>query len=127
MARKPRCPKCKKTETMDTDCNGNPRCEVCDPPCPCCAQPGYPDDDERCYYGEEFCTQELWECETCHELYCDQHGHQTSKGTNVECVACENNRKETEPERNPAYNGPHGVFDGYGDCDQDPDTAQEEE
>jgi len=22
---------------MDTDCNGEPRCDVCDAPCPCCS------------------------------------------------------------------------------------------
>lgn len=27
---------------MDTDCNGNPRCEMCDGPCPCCDDGGGP-------------------------------------------------------------------------------------
>jgi len=34
--------------TNDKDCNGNPRCECCDPPCLCCYDGGGPSifDDE---------------------------------------------------------------------------------
>ncbi len=45
-----------------------------------------------CYYGESVCQGELWTCETCNGEYCQTHWHQTSKGTNVECVACERER-----------------------------------
>ena len=39
------CEKC--DDEMDQDCNGNPRCPTCDPPCPCCSDgPGYPPDDD---------------------------------------------------------------------------------
>jgi hypothetical protein len=34
--------KCKCGEELDKDCNGNPRCAVCDPPCPCCNDGGGP-------------------------------------------------------------------------------------
>ena len=40
---------CKCGNEMDQDCNGNPRCDVCDPPCPCCTDGGmsiFDDDDE---------------------------------------------------------------------------------
>jgi len=57
-----------------------------------------PDEEDEhqpdCYYGADCCTGELWECETCHEEYCEFHFHQTEKGHNVECVACERVRKE---------------------------------
>ena len=47
---------------------------------------------DRCYYDNDLCEGELWECQTCHELYCQAHFHTTSKGDNVECVACERER-----------------------------------
>ena len=46
----------------------------------------------KCYYDNDVCEGELWECETCHESYCAFHSHQTDKGFNVECVACERAR-----------------------------------
>jgi len=49
-----------------------------------------------CYYGNQICRGVLWECRTCGEMFCQAHHHQTSKGRNVECVACERNRKEKE-------------------------------
>jgi hypothetical protein len=48
----------------------------------------------KCYYDDSICQGELWVCDTCEQSYCQTHWHQTSKGTNVECVACERNRKE---------------------------------
>ena len=36
-------------EEMDQDCQGNPRCSMCDSPCPCCSDgpgPGFDDDDD---------------------------------------------------------------------------------
>ncbi len=49
----------------------------------------------ECYYKDaDVCSDETWECQTCHETFCTNHGHVTSKGTNVECVACEHQRKE---------------------------------
>jgi hypothetical protein len=54
---------------------------------------------EGCYYGDaDVCDGELWECETCHQQYCESHYHETDKGRNVECVACERERKETDGE-----------------------------
>ena len=48
-----------------------------------------------CYYGIPECSGELWECQTCGEEYCEEvHFHETSKGRNVECVACERARKD---------------------------------
>jgi len=50
-----------------------------------------------CYYSDpKTCRGELWQCETCREKYCAVHNHSTSKGDNVECVACERTRKEAE-------------------------------
>lgn len=47
---------------------------------------------EKCYYDNELCEGELWECETCGELYCQFHSHDTAMGCDVECVACERER-----------------------------------
>ena len=49
-----------------------------------------------CYYGEDSCDDDLWQCETCGEWFCSQHFHETSKGYCVECVACERERLEEE-------------------------------
>jgi hypothetical protein len=46
-------------------------------------------------YQTDKCEGELWECETCNEEFCQFHGHVTDKGTNVECVSCERERKES--------------------------------
>ena len=54
----------------------------------------------RCYYDNEKCEGELWQCQTCHEHFCEAHGHHTDKGTNVECVACERTRLEEEADAN---------------------------
>lgn len=49
----------------------------------------------NCYYDDPaVCEGELWECETCHENYCQTHWHETDLGTNVECVACERERTD---------------------------------
>lgn len=54
---------------------------------------------EYCYYADPFvCDGESWECLTCHEHYCQAHYHQTDKGVNVECVACERNRMDQRDE-----------------------------
>lgn len=48
-----------------------------------------------CYYNNEGCAGDLWRCQTCGEFYCSGgHNHHTAKGTNVECVACERERKD---------------------------------
>ena len=52
----------------------------------------------KCYYDNEQCEGQLWQCQTCGGWYCQWHGHVTGKGTNVECVACEYSRKEEEEE-----------------------------
>lgn len=48
----------------------------------------------RCYYDDPLrCHEELWQCETCGQLYCKGiHSHQTTLGRNVECVTCERTR-----------------------------------
>jgi hypothetical protein len=53
---------------------------------------------KRCYYDNEFCDYErgLWQCQTCGEWFCYAHDHMTSKGVNVECVACEYQREQKE-------------------------------
>ena len=50
----------------------------------------------KCYYDNELCEGELWQCQTCEEHYCQTHFHQTDKGENVECVACERERLEKD-------------------------------
>jgi len=53
--------------------------------------------NDTCYYHDpQHCAGELWECQTCHESYCQAHSHVTDNGENVECVACERDRKERE-------------------------------
>ena len=54
--------------------------------------------DERCYYDNDQCLYlgGLWQCKTCKEWFCCYHGHTTSKGIDVECVACEYIRKGEE-------------------------------
>jgi hypothetical protein len=50
---------------------------------------------DECYYGDPgVCSGDLWECKTCGNRYCETHNHVTSKGANVECVACERERKD---------------------------------
>lgn len=56
----------------------------------------------RCYYDNEFCDygEPMWQCQTCSDWFCQFHGHATSQGKNVECVACEGKRiSRTIPER----------------------------
>jgi len=48
--------------------------------------------DDVCYYNNELCRGELWKCRSCGEMFCQTHWHITSKGRNVECVACEGKR-----------------------------------
>ena len=50
----------------------------------------------ECYYRDESCAGELWECLTCGEFFCQTHWHRTTKGENVECCACEYNRDDFE-------------------------------
>lgn len=50
----------------------------------------------RCYHDTPECKGELWQCQTCGELFCQTHWHETSKGRNVECVACERQRRRRE-------------------------------
>lgn len=50
------------------------------------------DMEDKCYYDSPGCCEQLWECQTCNESFCDKHYHVTSKGKNVECVACEHRR-----------------------------------
>lgn len=42
---------------------------------------------EQCCLCEE--TEDLWECETCGEMFCLDHWHETSLGKNIECSTCE--------------------------------------
>lgn len=48
--------------------------------------------NEQCCLCDE--TEELWECETCGELYCQVHWHSTELGQNIECSGCEMARLE---------------------------------
>lgn len=53
---------------------------------------------DRCYYADPaHCSGDLWQCVGCGESFCSEgHFHQTAKGYNVECVACERERKDAE-------------------------------
>lgn len=53
-------------------------------------------DGDACYYANELCEGDTWECETCNETYCAFHSHVTEKGHNKECVACERERKDAK-------------------------------
>lgn len=55
----------------------------------------------KCYYGCE--SEELWQCKTCEAWYCQGHWHETSRGRNVECVACEGARQKREDEDPPRW------------------------
>lgn len=48
----------------------------------------------ECYYKTPQCEGPLWTCETCGETFCEVHFHETDKGRNTECVACERQRKD---------------------------------
>lgn len=51
----------------------------------------------ECYYDDTGeCYGDLWICRTCHQWFCEKHNHTTDKGTNVECAACEYNRRDYE-------------------------------
>lgn len=52
--------------------------------------------DESCYYANDTCEGDTWQCQTCKEHYCQTHSHVSSKGHNTECVACERERKDAE-------------------------------
>jgi len=49
--------------------------------------------ERTCYYDNEICAGELWQCKTCGQWFCENHWHETDLGRNVECVACERWRK----------------------------------
>lgn len=52
---------------------------------------------DHCYYRDpQTCAGALWQCRTCGEWYCEEHSHTTSKGMNIECVACERERLDSE-------------------------------
>lgn len=51
---------------------------------------------DACYYDNEKCEGETWECGTCGETFCTTHSHATEKGHNVECVACERERLDAK-------------------------------
>ncbi len=58
---------------------------------------GNEDAVEQCYYQDpSFCKGEIWQCQTCEQDFCEAHFHNTEKGDNVECVACESERLEEE-------------------------------
>lgn len=52
--------------------------------------------DESCYYANDVCEGDTWQCVSCNEHYCQAHSHTSSKGHNKECVACERERKDAE-------------------------------
>lgn len=49
-----------------------------------------------CYYNNELCKGALWQCQACKEWYCQTHFHWTTLGKNIECVACERERKSQQ-------------------------------
>lgn len=51
---------------------------------------------DACYYANEACEGDTWQCETCGEHYCQAHSHVTDRGHNKECVACERERKDAK-------------------------------
>ena len=72
----------------------------------------------ECYYKDpDVCSDETWECETCNETFCTNHGHVTSKGTNVECVACEHQRKEEAGENSQFHKLNPVEYAGQWGCD----------
>ncbi len=46
---------------------------------------------EQCCLCDE--TEDLWECGTCGEMFCQTHWHETMLGKNVECSTCERKRE----------------------------------
>lgn len=52
-----------------------------------------------CYYELSECSDDLWQCQTCKEWFCDSHFHDTALGYCVECAACEYERIENGPPR----------------------------
>lgn len=52
--------------------------------------------DDICYYDSPECQGELRQCKICKTWYCEFHFHETDKGRCVECVACEQAKKEQE-------------------------------
>jgi len=49
-----------------------------------------------CYYETSECSDELWQCQTCKEWFCDVHSHSTDLGECVECCVCELKRLKRE-------------------------------
>lgn len=66
----------------------------------------------KCYYDNDVCGGPLWECFGCGESYCQQHGHNTSEGTNVECTSCEIIRLEKQSKDEPVEIEPVGGWAG---------------
>ena len=53
----------------------------------------------KCYYSDSICQGRVLTCRNCKEMYCQTHWHETSKGKNRECAACERerlNKKKTK-------------------------------
>jgi len=51
---------------------------------------------DACYYANETCGGDSWQCSSCREFFCQNHSHVTEKGHNKECVACERERKDAK-------------------------------
>jgi len=64
------------------------------------------------YYRLNGCSDETWECVSCHELYCDEHGHTSMMGANIECVFCERERLDHAAEEAQAQEP-----ECYADCE----------
>jgi hypothetical protein len=53
-------PYCDCGNELDQDCNGNARCDVCDPPCPCCS-------DGSIFDEEEDNIEDSWDADQAHD------------------------------------------------------------
>lgn len=45
--------------------------------------------EECCLCGA---SHDTWTCQTCEEIFCRDHWHDTELGSNVECATCERKR-----------------------------------
>lgn len=60
-------------------------------------------DSPECQYQTKACEGSLWKCVGCGAHFCQEHWHASSKGRNLECLACEYRRLDETP--------PPGTFD----------------
>lgn len=51
---------------------------------------------DTCYHDGDECAGAVWACSTCNQKFCLFHSHVTELGNNVECPACERDRRDTK-------------------------------